>query len=523
MQISGAFFIGSEAATGRESFAASDPATGSELEPRFHIASRADVESACALARAAFDPYRRVELEDRARFLETIAEQIEALGDPLITRAIAETALPRPRLEGERLRTVNQLRFFADVVRSSDWLDLRIEHALPERTPPRPDLRLRRIPLGPVAVFGASNFPLAFSVAGGDTASALAAGCPVVVRAHAAHPGVSELIGSAIAAAVNECGLHPGVFSMLAGPSYDLGSALVGHPSIKAVGFTGSRSGGLALCGVAAARSEPIPVFAEMSSVNPIFLLPGALDDAAALAQAYVTSLTLGAGQFCTNPGLVFAPAGEALEQFIAAAAAALAESGAQTMLTAGIHETYDAAITRLSNAADVLSCARGREPTGKLQARAALFVTDSSTFASNPLLGQESFGPASIIVRAHDADSLVDLVDGLEGQLTASIHMRDADSPLARKLLAALELKAGRIIVNGWPTGVEVSRAMVHGGPFPATSDGRTTSVGALAIERFLRPVCYQDVPDGVLPEALRETTTDVERIVDGVRAMPE
>jgi NADP-dependent aldehyde dehydrogenase len=523
LNITGAFFIGSQTAHGHDTFSALDATTGNELEPRFEISSDADVARACAMAHAAFEPYRQVSLGDRARFLEAVAANIEALGDRLITRAMQETALPRARLEGERLRTINQLRFFSQVILDGHWLELRIEHAQPERTPPRPDLRLRRIPLGPVAVFGASNFPLAFSVAGGDTAAALAAGCPVVVKAHPAHPGVSELVAGAIAKAVLDCGLPQGVFSMLAGPSPGLGLALVTDPHIRAVGFTGSRAAGLALCSAAAARAVPIPVYAEMSSVNPVFLLPGALENATALAEGYVASLTLGAGQFCTNPGLVFAAEGPGLERFIDAAAAVLAQSHPQTMLTADIHAAYEAAVRKVTGTAGVRVRAEGRAGTEAHQARAALFVTDIDTWRGNPVLAEEAFGPASVIVTVGAADALLDVAEGLEGQLTAAVHMSESDSPLAARLIAALELRAGRIIANGWPTGVEVSRAMVHGGPFPATADGRSTSVGSLAIERFLRPVCYQDIPDALLPELLRESSTSLPRSIDGAHVIPE
>ena len=324
--ITGEFFIACRAVSGRDTYRALDAATGATLEPAFHAADAAAIDQACEAAARAFDAFRGRSLEERAVLLESIADNIAAIGDELIVRAMAETALPRPRLEGERARTIGQLRLFADVVRRGSWLTLRVDTAQPERTPRRPDLRLRKIPLGPVAVFGASNFPLAFSVAGGDTASALAAGCPVVVRGHPAHPGVGELVARAIAKAVLDRGLPPGTFSYVTGPQHAVGRALVANPHIKAVGFTGSRAGGLALGAVAAARPEPVPVYAEMSSVNPVFLLPGALQtDAESIAKGFVTSLTLGAGQFCTNPGLLFAVAGTGLDRFVAAAGAALA------------------------------------------------------------------------------------------------------------------------------------------------------------------------------------------------------
>ena len=523
VMITGEFFVASRAVSGSDVYRALDAATGAALEPVFYAADVAAVDEACEAAARAFDAFRDTDVEQRAGLLESIADNIAAIGDELIVRAMAETALPRPRLEGERTRTIGQLRLFADVVRRGSWLTLRVDTAQPERTPRRPDLRLRKIPLGPVAIFGASNFPLAFSVAGGDTASALAAGCPVVVRGHPAHPGVGELVARAIAKAVLERGLPAGTFSYVTGPTHAIGTALVANPHVKAVGFTGSRAGGLALCGVAAARPEPIPVFAEMSSVNPVFLLPGALEhDTEAIAKGFVASLTLGAGQFCTNPGLVFAVAGAALDRFIAAAGAALSGCGAQAMLTPAIHRAYDQATAWLARAHGVQTGGRGHGATGPNQAQGALFVTDARTFRQNPRLAQEVFGPSAVLVRVEYPEDLLSLVETLEGQLSATIHLREADHAFAARLIPVLERKVGRIIANGWPTGVEVAHAMVHGGPFPATSDSRTTSVGSLAIERFLRPVCYQDLPKELLPEVLRDGEGRFERLVNGVRVGP-
>jgi NADP-dependent aldehyde dehydrogenase len=332
------------------------------------------------------------------------------------------------------------------------------------------------------------------------------------------------LVAQAITEAVAQCGLHPGVFSLLNGNSRALGAGLVADPRIKAVGFTGSRAGGVALMKIAAARHEPIPVYAEMSSVNPVFLLPGALEqDTDGIAKGFVGSLTQGAGQFCTNPGLIFAIAGAGLDRFIAAAGGALSACNAQTMLTPGIHQAYTDTVAWLSRAHGVHTGSRGHGATGPHQAEAALFVTDAATFLQNPRLAKEVFGPSAIVVRVDDAETLLGLIDGLEGQLSATIHLREADFALAARLLPALEHKAGRIIANGWPTGVEVAHAMVHGGPFPATSDSRTTSVGSLAIERFLRPVCYQDIPGALLPKALRDGDGTFERLVDGVRVGPD
>ncbi|MFI0354822.1 aldehyde dehydrogenase (NADP(+)) [Actinomadura sp. 9N407] len=497
-----------------------DPRTGERLEPGYEAAGPQDVDGACELAWQAFGTYRRTGLKARAAFLDTIADRIEALGDVLVERVVAETGIPRARVEGERARTCNQLRLFAQVVRSGDWLGARIDPALPERTPlPRPDLRRRQVPLGPVAVFGASNFPLAFSVAGGDTASALAAGAPVVVKAHPAHPGTSELVGRAVREAVQEHGLPEGTFSLLHGAGHEIGTRLVTHPRIAAVGFTGSRRGGLALVAAAAARPVPIPVYAEMSSVNPVFLLPGALRDGGAdLGRAFVASLSIGAGQLCTSPGLVFL-VGDGSDAFIEAASAAVAAAPPAPMLTAGIRTAYDAGTARLAGTDGVRTLARGLDdPEIASPCVAGLFLTDDATFLAHSFLQDEVFGASSLLVRVADADRLAEIIGSLEGQLTATVHAAPGDHALAGELLPALETLAGRVLFNGWPTGVEVGDAIVHGGPFPATSAPATTSVGTSAIERFLRPVSYQNVPDGLLPEELRDgDPLGVPRRVDG------
>ncbi|NUO86667.1 MAG: aldehyde dehydrogenase (NADP(+)) [Cupriavidus sp.] len=483
-----------------------DAATGATLEPAFGGATPEQLDRACALAWQAFDTYRETAPERRADFLEAIAANILALGDALVDRCVAESGLQRARIEGERGRTVGQLRMFANMLRQGDFLELRVDPAQPERKPlPRPDLRLRHIPLGPVAVFGASNFPLAFSVAGGDTASALAAGCPVIVKAHAAHPGTSELVGRAIRKAVDDLDLPEGTFSLLFDTGLEIGQGLVADRRIKAVGFTGSRTGGMALMAIAAARAEPIPVYAEMSSVNPVLLFPHALARRAeAIGTAFADSLTLGAGQFCTNPGLVLAVEGDDLDRFLQAASARLATLPAATMLTPGIHRAYCAGVASLAGHAKVQTVVRG--PAGSAtQGQAALFATDAAAFLADPALRHEVFGAAALVVRCRDLVELRGVIETLEGQLTAALHLDDADHDAARPLLAALERLAGRILVNGFGTGVEVGHAMVHGGPWPATSDGRSTSVGSLAIARFVRPVSYQDMPPGLLPASLR------------------
>jgi NADP-dependent aldehyde dehydrogenase len=506
MTLTGKMLIGQRATSGnREAIRAINPATGTPLEPAYAGGHGEHVEQACALAWAAFDTYRETSLADRAAFLEAIADNIEALGDTLIERAVAETGLPRPRIQGERGRTCGQLRTFASTVRAGEWLDVRVDTAQPERQPlPRADLRQRHIPLGPVAVFGASNFPLAFSVAGGDTASAFAAGCPVIVKAHGAHPGTSELVGRAVAKAVKDCGLPEGVFSLLYGSGREVGIALVTDPRIKAVGFTGSRSGGIALTRAAQARPEPIPVYAEMSSINPVYLFPAALEARAqSLAEGFVASLTQGAGQFCTNPGLVIAIAGAALDRFVTTVSERLPGCAAQTMLTPGIFSAYSAGVSALAEHAQI--AAKGLAAEGPNQGQAQVFITRADAFLTQEQLQAEVFGATSLVVACANDEEVRQVSEHLEGQLTATLHLDEDDLARAKALLPVLERKAGRLLVNGWPTGVEVCDAMVHGGPFPATSDSRSTSVGTAAILRFLRPVCYQDVPDSLLPSALQ------------------
>jgi NADP-dependent aldehyde dehydrogenase len=483
-----------------------DPRSGDTLEPAYSYGDQTDVQAACAAAASAFGDYRATSDETRAQFLEAIATNIESIKDAVIARAVAESGLPEARITGEVGRTTGQLRLFAAVLREGSWHGARIDPAQPDRTPlPRPDIRLRMVPVGPVAVFGASNFPLAFSVAGGDTASALAAGSPVVVKAHDAHPGTSELIGRAITDAVAEAGLPAGTFSLLYGDGPELGTALVTDPRIKAVGFTGSRGGGQALVAAAAGRPEPIPVYAEMSSINPVLLLDGALATRGGdIGRAFVGSLTLGSGQFCTNPGLVIAVDGAGLDEFVAAAGDALSQSTASAMLTPGIAGNYRNGVDAVEGEASVV--ARGQAGDGPNACPAALFSVDAETFLKSDPLQAEVFGASGVVVRCADSAQVRQVVAGLEGQLTATVHADESDHDDARALLSILELKAGRVLFNGWPTGVEVGHAMVHGGPYPATSDSRSTSVGSRAIERFLRPVAYQDVPAALLPNEIAD-----------------
>jgi alpha-ketoglutaric semialdehyde dehydrogenase len=507
--LTGASLLGSQAVQGSGAVIHGiNPRTGEVLEPGYALVGQSEVERAAALADEAFHSYRQTTPAERAAFLDTIADNIAALDGVLTERVIAETGIIRGRVEGETARTVNQLRLFAGVLREGNWHEARIDPAQPDRTPlPRVDIRLRKVPVGPVVVFGSSNFPLAFSVAGGDTASALAAGSPVIVKAHSSHPGTSELVGRAIRAAVAEHGLHEGVFSLLFGSGTEVGIELVRDPRIKAVGFTGSRTAGLALVEAAANRPVPIPVYAEMSSINPVFVLPGALAaDAARLGADWVGSVTTGIGQLCTSPGLVFVPEGAPAQEFINGAARAVASAEAAPMLSTHIAGAFADAVTAVTDHPGVSLIARGTD-SGDIVACGLpqLYVTDADTFLADERLQTEMFGPASIVVTVLDTAQMITVLARLEGQLTVTIHT-DGAEPGVAELMEAAELKAGRVLFNGWPTGVEVGHAMVHGGPFPATSNGSTTSVGSLAIERFLRPVSYQNTPAELLPAELQD-----------------
>ena len=517
------FIGGSLVSHGHKAYQAVNPATNQSLEPLFHECSTAEVDRALVLADEAFRTFRRTSGEERATLLEQIANEIMAIGDELITRANQETGLPIERLKGERARTVNQLRMFAGVAREGSWVDARIDPALPDRQPlPRPDLRRMLIPLGPVIVFGSSNFPFAFSVAGGDTASALAVGNPVIVKAHRGHPGTSEMVAGAVARSVEACGLPGGVFSMLHGSGAEIGIALVRHPLARAAGFTGSRTAGRALFDAANARPEPIPVFAEMSSLNPVFVLPGALREMRAeLVKGLKTSVTLGVGQFCTKPGLVFGIGGRSLEEFASEFAGEIAAYEPGTMLHRGICEAYHDGLESVENVAGVVAVGMSDvEPDeGKTQAEAVVFATDAENFLRQPALHEEVFGPYTLVVDAEDTADLVRIAHALDGQLTATVHGTPEDLAGAGELLAVLQQKAGRVIINGFPTGVEVAPAMNHGGPYPATTDVRFTSVGTAAIQRFVRPICYQNFPPTALPPELQDANPrQITRLVDGV-----
>ncbi len=492
-----------------ETFQAINPATGETLPGVFTEATVSDVADACEQAAQTFQTYRQLSGHAKADLLDGIATEIETLGDELLQRAHLETALPIARLTGERGRTCGQLRLFASYLRDGSWVDARIDTALPDRQPaPRPSLRQMLRPLGPVAVFGASNFPLAFSVAGGDTASALAAGCPVVVKAHPAHPGTSALVGNAIGRAVAALGLPAGIFRLVQGRSNAVGMALVQHPAIKAVGFTGSFRGGKALFDAANARPEPIPVYAEMGSTNPVFVLPGALAERGdALARAYVESVTMGVGQFCTNPGLLIGEKTAQWPAFVQAVGEVVSQTPVGTMLTPAIAGSYQRGLAHLQTVAGVQQISE----SGGLAANFApgtptILQTSAQNFLGNPVLAEEVFGPGSVLIEAETRAELLAVAHALGGHLTATVHGTADELPEYADLLAILEQKVGRLLINGFPTGVEVSHAMQHGGPYPATTDSRSTSVGTNAIRRFARPVCYQNFPDALLPAELRD-----------------
>lgn len=521
MELHGKNLIGGmPSSLGHGTFRSVEPASGREIEPAYSEATEAEVDEALRTAGDAFESYRRRLPENRARFLREVATQIESLGEELIDRANRETALGVERLRGERGRTMAQLRMFADLIEEGSWVDARIDHAIPDRKPlpPKPDLRRMLIPMGPVVVFGASNFPLAFSVAGGDTASALAAGCPVVVKAHPAHPGTSELVAIAIDRAAKQTGMPDGVFSILHGRSPDLSLALVRHPITSAVGFTGSLKAGRALFNAAAARANPIPVYAEMGSVNPVFLLPGALAERGEqVALGLKQSVTLGVGQFCTKPGVVVGIEGEATRRFAQSAAELMKSSSPAALLHAGVHSAYLEGVKQVSRVPGVKVAAATAGPSST-QVVPTLFLADANTFLAHERLGEELFGPSAVLVTASSKDQMMQIARELEGHLTATIHGTNNDLREFAELVDVLQQKVGRLIFNGFPTGVEVCPSMQHGGPYPATTDSRTTSVGTAAIERFVRPICWQNFPQEALPPELRDDNPrKIWRLIDG------
>lgn len=508
MTLTGQNFIGKNpSAAGTSTFHAINPATGEALQPAFHEATTDEVDAAVQQAATAFQVYRKKSGEERAMFLEAIAEEILAL-EGLGQRYTAESGLPEGRFQGERGRTVFQLRLFAQLLREGSWVDARIDPALPDRQPlPRPDVRSMEQAIGPVGVFGASNFPLAFSVAGGDTASALAAGCTVVVKAHPAHPGTCELVATAILAAAEKTGMPNGVFSMVHGTSTAVGMAIVQHPTIKAVGFTGSFRGGKALFDAAAQRPEPIPVYAEMGSTNPVFILPNALrQNGGDIAKGLAASVTLGVGQFCTNPGLTILEKTAVASGFLDNLSQNIQASAAGVMLTVGIQQAYERGVSELAQQNGVQNLAKGQAASAAIRGEANLFTVDATDFLSNKKLEEEVFGPSTLAVQTSTRDELMQVAAKLGGHLTASVFGTPEDLENYQDLLDLLAQKVGRLILNAYPTGVEVCHAMIHGGPYPATTDSRTTSVGTAAITRFTRPVCFQGFPQNLLPEELKD-----------------
>jgi NADP-dependent aldehyde dehydrogenase len=491
-------------------FTARNPATGENLEDSFCHASEEDVAKACNLASEASLAMAALSGSKKASFLRDLSDRLGGIVDQLVQTMTAETGLPEPRVRGETGRTISQLKMFADLVESGNWVDARIDRAQPDREPiPKPDLRSMLRPVGPVVVFCASNFPLAFSVAGGDAASAWAAGCPVIVKAHHAHPGTALLVGTEVVASVKACGLPEGAFSLIFGEGRTVGQALVLSPAVKAVGFTGSRAGGRALFDLAAQRDEPIPVFAEMSSVNPVFILPGLeVEKMMKIAIGLQVSATLGAGQFCTNPGIVFYPAGEGGESFVSSYVEKMRETAPSLMLHKGIRKAYGEGLDALTGCegTEVLVSPSSELGAGECQASASVLAADSKSFLSDEKMVEEVFGPSTLLVSYETPADLLRIADSLEGQLTASLFGEEKELSQSAELLDLLETKAGRLLFNQFPTGVEVCEAIVHGGPYPATTDARSTSVGTGAILRFARPVCYQGFPDEFLPIELKD-----------------
>ncbi|HTA79423.1 MAG TPA: aldehyde dehydrogenase (NADP(+)) [Terracidiphilus sp.] len=521
MELSGKSLLGGKRSTGDGGcFQAMNPATCSKLEPTFCSATVHEVEEAIGLAAEAFESYAHASGKVKAAFLRRIADGLDAHKQELAERAHLETALPIPRLTGEVGRTSGQLRLFAGVVEEGSWVNARIDPALPDRQPlPRPDIRSMLRSLGPVVVFGASNFPLAFSVAGGDTASALAAGCPVIVKAHPAHPGTSEIVGTIISDAAAAEGLHAGVFSLVFDAGIEAGTVLVKHPLVRAVAFTGSLRAGRALMDLAAARPDPIPCFTEMSSGNPVFVLPGAFRNGpGALAASLFGSFTLGAGQFCTKPGIVLTPESPETASFVNELGKLVDEAQPYTLLTAGIAREYGRAIQERSATATIAATAARPNPEHLCRVNAQVFTAELGDFLAKPDLGDEIFGPDTLLVRCKSTDDYLVAARALDGHLTATIFGDDDDLAANKELIQILEKKAGRLIFNGFPTGVEVGHAMVHGGPYPSTSDPRFTSVGSLAIYRFARPVCFQGFPQAMLPAELQDgNPLGIRRLVDG------
>jgi len=522
MSITGENFIGNiRSGNGEGSFQAFNPTENVSISERFIYATETEFEQALTLAQQAFISYKNTATIQRAEFLEAIADEIMAIGALLIERAVAESGLPIGRITGERGRTCAQLKMFAQLLRDGWYVDARIDTAQPQRAPlPKSDIRRMLIPIGPVAVYGASNFPLAFSTAGGDTASALAAGCPVIVKAHPSHPGTSELISSAIIKAAQKTQMPEGVFSSL-NLTNDQSVKLVEQPIIKAVGFTGSRKVGMALYSAAVNRPDPIPVYAEMSAINPVILMEEALKvKGEAIARGLAGSVTMGAGQFCTNPGLVLLIESEAGKDFLNHFVQHLNAAEPATMLNKHICDSYHKGLetTKTVHGVSVLTQGLKVADSNRNEAMPIAFTVSAADFLSNKALTEEVFGPVTLFVLVKDTAQLHLVLNQLEGQLTATVHAEPADKNNLIPIIDVITQKAGRVIYNGFPTGVEVCHSMQHGGPFPSTTDGRSTSVGTAAIYRFLRPVSYQDIPDELLPEALQNSNPlSILRLIDG------
>jgi NADP-dependent aldehyde dehydrogenase len=506
---------------GSTTFHGENPATAKKIQPAFYEASPKEINQAINLAFEASQEYRNKSGKDKAALLEAIADEILATGDSLIQKCAEESGLPGARIIGERGRTMNQLKLFATLLREGSWVDARIDLADEERKPlPKPDIRSMLKPLGVVGVFGASNFPLAFSVAGGDTTSALAAGCPVIFKAHPSHPATCEIVGLAIQRAIKKTGMPQGVFSMLHGQSTDVGLSIVRHPKVSAIGFTGSYRGGKAIFDEANKRSVPIPVYAEMGSSNPVFILPGALKERSQkIADDLTASVTMGVGQFCTNPGLIFIEQSEEATQFVSALGNKIREASSGVMLNGNIRNNFEDGLGKLSNTKGVNTIAKGKDYNDQGYGTSAhLLHTDAFHFINDEALQEEVFGPSTLAVTIENKDQLIKIASELHGHLTITLHGTEDDLKNYKDVISLLEQKAGRLIINGYPTGVEVCDAMVHGGPFPATTDSRSTSVGTAAIKRFTRPISYQGFPDFLLPEELRNSNPlNIWRLKDG------
>jgi len=518
--ITGKNYIGNSlSAKGKTTYKTFNPKANQENEIIYTEATSEEISEAVNLATEAFKSYNKIDGTKKAAFLNAIADEILALDDELVQTYMSETGLPEGRAKGERGRTIGQLRMFASLLEEGSWVEARIDTAQPNRTPfPRVDLRKMLVPIGPVVVFGASNFPLAYSTVGGDTASALASGCPVIVKSHPMHAGTGELVASAIAKAAEKTGMPNGVFSNLNSSGIEVGQELVQHPKVKAVGFTGSIRGGRALLDLAAKRPEPIPVFAEMGSINPVILLPKALEEkAAAWGKTYASSITLGIGQFCTNPGLILGIKSDSLTKFMQTLSEEILQIKPQCMLHPNIYKAFKNNKITAQKQENVETVANYNNAVAENYAQQAIATVDGKTFLENPELHEEVFGPFSLVVQCEDLAQLEEIISNLEGQLTGTIISEHDEVNQHSIIVNALSERVGRIIFNGVPTGVEVVPAMLHGGPYPASTDSRFTAVGRDAIKRWVRPFSYQDWPNNLLPNELKnENPLHINRLIN-------